>query len=48
MTQEEYIDEWLNQFKEWYDKKAVTAKRNYQWMRASTVVSRQRHCARLD
>ena len=38
MTQEEYIDERLNQFKDWYDKKAVAAKRNYQWMRAATVV----------
>jgi len=38
MSQEEYIDERLNQFREWYDKKAVTAKKNYQWMRATTVV----------
>lgn len=38
MTPEEYIDERLNQFREWYDKKAVIAKRNYQWMRAITVV----------
>ena len=38
MTPEEYIDERLNQFREWYDKKAVLAKRNYQWMRAITVV----------
>lgn len=38
MTSEEYIDERLNQFREWYDKKAISAKRNYQWMRAMTVV----------
>ncbi len=38
MTPEEYIDERLNQFREWYDKKAVSAKRSYQWMRAITVV----------
>jgi hypothetical protein len=38
MTPEEYIDERLNQFIEWYDKKAVKAKRTYQWMRALTVV----------
>lgn len=38
MTPEEYIDERLNQFREWYDKKAVIAKRNYQWMRAVTVI----------
>lgn len=38
MAPEEYIDERLNQFREWYDKKAITAKRNYQWMRAITVV----------
>lgn len=38
MTSEEYIDERLNQFREWYDKKAVSAKRNYQWMRAITVI----------
>lgn len=38
MTPEEYIDERVNQFREWYDKKAVIAKRNYQWMRAITVV----------
>lgn len=38
MTPEDYIDERLNQFREWYDKKAVAAKRNYQWMRAITVV----------
>ena len=38
MTPEEYIDERLNQFREWYDKKAVIAKRNYQWMRAITVI----------
>jgi hypothetical protein len=38
MTPEEYIDERLNQFREWYDNKAVLAKRKYQWMRAITVV----------
>jgi hypothetical protein len=38
MTPEEYIDERLNQYKEWYDKKAVSAKRNCQWMRAISVV----------
>lgn len=38
LTQEEYIDERLNQFREWYDKKAVDAKRKYLSMRASTVV----------
>jgi len=38
MTPEEYIDERLNQFREWYDKKAVRAKKYYQWMRAITVV----------
>ena len=38
MTPEEYVDERLNQFREWYDKKAVTAKNLYQWMRVATVV----------
>ncbi len=38
MIPEEYIDERLNQFREWYDKKAIAAKRNYQWMRAITVI----------
>ncbi|MFY9270467.1 MAG: DUF4231 domain-containing protein [Candidatus Manganitrophaceae bacterium] len=38
MTPEEYVDERLNQFREWYDEKATSAKRNYQWMRAITVV----------
>jgi hypothetical protein len=39
MTPEEYIDERLNQFREWYDLKAKRAKKLYQWMRAVTVVS---------
>jgi hypothetical protein len=38
MSPEEYIDERLNQFREWYDKKAVRAKKTYQWMRALTVI----------
>lgn len=38
ISQTEYIDERLNQFREWYDVKAVRAKRNYQWMRAITVI----------
>jgi len=38
MTPEEYIDERLNQFREWYDKKAIRAKMTYQWMRALTVI----------
>lgn len=38
LTQEEYIDERLNQFREWYDKKATRAKKLYQWMRATTVI----------
>jgi hypothetical protein len=38
MTPEEYIDERLNQFREWYDKKAAKAKKNYLWMRTTTVV----------
>ena len=38
MSSEEYIDERLNQFREWYDKKAVRAKKLYQTMRAITVV----------
>ena len=38
MSQEEYIDERLNQFKEWYDKKATNAKKLYQRMRAVTVI----------
>ncbi len=38
LSQEEYIDERLNQFREWYDKKATLAKRYYQWMRAITVI----------
>ncbi len=38
MSPEEYIDERLNQFREWYDKKATKTKRLYQWMRAITVV----------
>jgi hypothetical protein len=37
MSQEEYIDERLNQFREWYDKKATQAKKIYQRMRAITV-----------
>ena len=38
MTQEEYIDERLNQFREWYDKKASSAKKIALRMRAVTVV----------
>lgn len=38
MSAEEYIDERLNSFRAWYDKKAVRAKKVYQWMRAVTVV----------
>jgi hypothetical protein len=38
MTPEEYVTERLNQYREWYDKKAVTAKSTYLWMRAITVV----------
>jgi hypothetical protein len=38
MTPEEYIDERLNQFRGWYDKSAVRAKRIYQRMRTLTVV----------
>jgi hypothetical protein len=38
MSPEEYIDERLNQFRQWYDKKAVKAKMAYQWMRALTVI----------
>lgn len=38
MKQEEYIDERLNQFREWYDKKASGAKKTYQWMRSITVI----------
>jgi len=38
MAPEDYIDERLNQFREWYDKKAVLAKRNCQWLRAVTAV----------
>ena len=38
LTQEEYIDERLNQFREWYDKKATRAKKLYQWMRSATVI----------
>lgn len=38
ITQTEYIDERLNQFREWYDFKAVRAKKLYQWMRATTVI----------
>ena len=37
MTQEEYIEERLNQFRAWYDKKASRAKKVYQWMRTITV-----------
>jgi hypothetical protein len=37
MVPEQYIEERLNQFREWYDKKASSAKRKYQWMRAVTV-----------
>ena len=37
MTQEEYIDERLNQFREWYDKKASNAKKIALRMRAVTV-----------
>jgi hypothetical protein len=38
MQPEEYIDERLNQFREWYDKKSIGAKRNYLWMRSVTVI----------
>ncbi|MFV2059023.1 MAG: DUF4231 domain-containing protein [Thiohalomonadales bacterium] len=38
MSPEEYIDERLNQFREWYDVKAVGAKNMYLRMRAITVV----------
>lgn len=38
MTQEEYIDERLNQFREWYDKKATNAKKIALRMRAVTVI----------
>ena len=38
MTQEEYIEERLNQFRAWYDVKATRAKKIYQWMRSITVV----------
>ncbi len=34
----EYIAERLNPIRAWYDKEASKAKRNYLWMRASTVV----------
>lgn len=38
LTPEEYIDERLNQFRSWYDEKAVRAKKLYQWMRVVAVV----------
>lgn len=38
LSQEEYIDERLNEFREWYDKKATRAKKLYQWMRSTTVI----------
>ena len=38
MSPEEYIDERLNQFREWYDKKATDEKKLYLRMRAVTVV----------
>lgn len=38
LTQEEYIDERLNSFREWYDRKATDAKKSYQLMRATTVL----------
>ncbi len=37
MTQEEYIEERLNQFRAWYDVKATRAKKIYQRMRTLTV-----------
>ena len=38
ITQEDYIIERLNQFREWYDVKAVRAKKLYQWMRSLTLI----------
>ena len=38
MTQEEYIEERLNQFRAWYDVKASSAKKVYLRMRTVTVV----------
>ncbi len=38
MTQEEYIEERLNQFRAWYDVKASRAKKIYQQMRTITVI----------
>jgi hypothetical protein len=38
ITPEEYIDERLNHFREWYDKEASKAKRLYQWMKATAVI----------
>ncbi|MFT6732797.1 MAG: hypothetical protein ACJAS9_000979 [Polaribacter sp.] len=37
MTQEEYVEERLNQFRAWYDVKASKAKKTYLWMRTTTV-----------
>lgn len=38
MKPEEYIDERINQFRAWYDKKAISAKRTYLWMRTCTLI----------
>ena len=38
MNAQEYIDERINQFREWYDTKAVGAKKTYLWMRTLTVI----------
>ncbi len=38
MNPHEYVDERINQFREWYDKKATKAKRNYLYMRTITVL----------
>jgi hypothetical protein len=38
MSSQEYIVERINQYREWYDKKATTAKNTYLYMRTITVL----------
>jgi hypothetical protein len=38
-TPEQYIESRVKQYQGWYDRKAVTCKKRYLWMRAFTVVA---------
>jgi len=39
LTPDEYIETRVRQYQSWYDRKAVSCKRRYLWMRAFTVVA---------